>query len=304
MSTAVQPVVPESRLGFPRLSRREWKDVLLAVKREVIKDNLTMIAGSVAFSGVIAIFPVLIAVIFLYGLAFDPRDVARQLHDLSATLPGAARTLLYEQMREIVDTPRGGLSLGVFISLVTTLIAGSGGMHSLIDGINLAYDEAETRSFVRVRLLALVFTIAVILFTIVAVATIAVLPHLLEVVGLEPASRVLIGFGRWPALALVLMIGLSILYRYAPNRARPSWHWISVGGVVATLLWLIASAGFATYAASFGNYNKTYGTLAGIVVFMLWVYVSTLAILLGAELNAELERRSASAGASGSAQRT
>ncbi len=267
--------------------------MLLAVKHEVVKDRLTMIAGDIAFSGVIAIFPVLIAIIFLYGLVFDPHDVARQLHDLSATLPGAARTLLYDQMREIVDTPRTGLSLGVVVSLLTTLIAGSGGMHSLIDGINLAYDEVETRSYVRVRLLALVLTVGVILFTILSVATIAVVPPLLEFVGLEPASRVLIGFGRWPALALVLMVGLSILYRYAPNRARPKWHWLTVGGVVATLLWLIASAGFALYASSFGNYNKTYGTLAGVVVFMMWVYFSTLAILLGAELNAELERRTA-----------
>lgn len=295
MTTAVHQAQAEHRLGFPRLSWMEWKSVLLTVKREVVKDNLTMIAGSIAFSGVIAIFPVLIAIILLYGLVFDPRDVARQLHDLSATLPGAARTLLYEQMREIVDGSTGGLSLGLFVSLVTTLIAGSGGMHSLIDGINLAYDEVETRSYVRVRVLAVVLTVGVVLFTILAVASIALLPHLLELVGLEPASRLLIEFGRWPALALVLMVGLSILYRYAPNRARPTWHWLSVGGVVATLLWLLASAGFAAYAASFGNYNKTYGTLAGIVVFMLWVYFSTLAILLGAELNAELERRSLAA---------
>lgn len=265
--------------------------MLLSVKREVIKDNLTMIAGDVAFSGVIAIFPILIAIILLYGLVFDPRDVAQQLHALSATLPGAARTLLYEQMREIVDSPRAGLSLGLFVSFLTTLIAGSSGMHALIDGINLAYDEAETRSYVRVRVRAVALTVGVILFTILAVASIALLPHLLELVGLEPASRLLIELGRWPVLALVLIVGLSILYRYAPNRAQPTWHWLSVGGVVATLLWLIASAGFAAYAASFGNYNKTYGTLAGIVVFMLWVYFSALAILLGAELNAELERR-------------
>jgi membrane protein len=294
MTTAVHPVHAEHRLGFPRLSWTEWKAVLLAVKREVVKDNLTMIAGDVAFSGVIAIFPVLIAIILLYGLVFDPRDVAQQLHALSATLPGAARTLLYEQMREIVDSPRAGLSLGLFVSFLTTLIAGSSGMHALIDGINRAYDEAETRSYVRVRALAVALTVGVILFTILAVASIALLPHLLELVGLEPASRLLIELGRWPALALVLIVGLSILYRYAPNRARPTWHWLSVGGVVATLLWLIASAGFAAYAASFGNYNKTYGTLAGFVVFMLWVYFSALAILLGAELNAELERRAGS----------
>ncbi|HMJ13434.1 MAG TPA: YihY/virulence factor BrkB family protein [Polyangiaceae bacterium] len=303
MSAVADPVHAQRKLGFPRLSRTEWKHVLKTVAREFVKDNLTLIAGNIAFSAVIAIFPVLIAIISLYGLVFDPRDVARQLHELSATLPASARTLLYEQMREIVDADSGGLSVGLLVSLATTLIAGSGGMHSLIEGINLAYNAKETRSYVRIRLLALVLTVGVVGFTIGAIATIALLPHLLEVIGLEPASRVLIGIGRWPALALALMIGLSVLYRYAPNRARPSWHWLSLGAVVATVLWLIASAGFAAYAASFGDYNKTYGALAGVVVFMLWVYFSTLAILLGAELNSELERRRGHAGARGGGER-
>ena len=197
-------------------------------------------------------------------------------------------------MQEIVQSSAGELSFGLVLSLGTTLVAGSGGIHALIDGINLAYDQKETRNYFKVRLLAIVLTIAVVMFTVASAATIAVLPHVLHFLGLEPLSRLLLQVGRWPALGVAVMVGLSLLYRYAPNRTRPTWHWLSFGAVLATVVWLIASACFAGYAASFANYNKTYGALAGIVVFMLWIYISTLAVLLGAELNAELERRGSS----------
>jgi membrane protein len=275
---------------LPRLTAAEWKRVLLGVKNEFSGDRLTMIAGSIAFSSVISIFPVLIAIVSLYGLVADPADVARLVNELSATMPGSARELLYNQMREIVDSSDRQLGLGLLVSLVLALIAGSGGVHSLIDGINLAYDDEETRSFLQLRMLALVFTVGVVALTVSAVAAIAILPHVLEPLGLAPMSKMAITFARWPVLTLVVMVGLSILYRYAPNRARPVWHWISAGAVFATVVWLLASLGFGTYAANFGNYNKTYGTLAGLVVFMLWVYISTLAILTGAELDAELGR--------------
>lgn len=249
-----------------------------------------MIAASVAFSGVLSIFPVLIAIVSIYGLVFDPVDVISQIQKLSITLPASARTLLRAQLREIVGSSVSSLGVSLVASIVTTLTAGSGGMHSLIQGINLAYGRAETRSYVRVRLLALTLTLAVVAFTVVVVATITIVPHVLELLGLGPASRALVSIGRWPALAVGVMIGLSMLYRFAPDRARPPWHLLSFGSVFATGVWLIASLAFGAYAANFGNYNKTYGALAGMVVFMLWVYVSTLAILLGAELDAELER--------------
>jgi membrane protein len=279
-----------STLRIANLSTAEWKRVGLRVKDEFVADQLTVIAGNVALWGVIAIFPVLIAIVSLYGLVADPTAVAGELRTLWATMPGSARSLLYEQLLQIADSSPEKLGFGVFFSLVTTLVAGSGGMHALIDGINRAYDVRETRGYLQVRLLALALTVAVVLFTVVSLALIAVLPNVLDHLGLPPVSRGVVSVARWPVLASVMMLGLSLLYRYAPNRARPKRRELNPGAVLATLIWLLASLAFGAYAAEFSNYNKTYGTLAGMVVFMLWVYISTLAILVGGELNAELER--------------
>jgi membrane protein len=232
----------------------------------------------------------MIAIVSLYGIISDTHDLPRQLREVSATVPASARTLLYEQMREIVSSPAADLGIRLVTSLAVTLVAGSGGMHALIDGINLAYDREETRGYFRIRLLAVGLTFGVVSFTVTAVALIALFPHLLNALGLEPLGKYLLLVGRWPGLALVLMLGLSLVYRVAPNGARAGPRWLTFGAVFATLVWMTASLAFGVYSANFGHYNKTYGALAGMVVFMLWVYISTLAILVGAELDAELAR--------------
>ncbi|HLV19920.1 MAG TPA: YihY/virulence factor BrkB family protein [Polyangiaceae bacterium] len=265
--------------------------MLWRVHGEFFADHMPMVAGSVAFFAMLAIFPGLIGVVSLYGLLADPADVARQLHELSAALPDAARALLAAQLNEIVKSSSSTLGVGLAMSLSITVLTASGGVHALITGINMAYDEKETRSYLRLRWLALKFTAGIMLFVVVAIATIAVLPHLLDEFGLGRATQRAVTLGRWPALGAAVATGLSVLYRHAPNRTPPRWRWVSWGAVLATLMWTLASLVFSAYSTNFGRFNRTYGALGGVIVLLLWIYFSVLAILIGAELNAELEHQ-------------
>ncbi|HEY6727288.1 MAG TPA: YihY/virulence factor BrkB family protein [Polyangiaceae bacterium] len=268
-----------------------WKDVLWRMYQELDDDQIFDRAGAVAFFGLLALFPALIATVSMYGILADPSDVVRQVSALSVAIPPAARSLILDQLNEISESPSAGLGIGLAMSLGVALFSASGGVAGLMRGINLAYDEAETRGWIRFRLLALLFTLGLALFVIVSVGAITLLPSVLELVGWAESARAAINVLRWPVLALTTMVGLSILYRYAPNRTPAKWHWVTPGSLLATFIWTLASLAFGVYAENFGGYNKTYGTLGGAVVLGLWMYISSLAILLGAELNAELEHQ-------------
>ncbi|HEU5075489.1 MAG TPA: YihY/virulence factor BrkB family protein [Polyangiaceae bacterium] len=267
-----------------------WKDVLWRLYREIDDDQIFDQAAAVAFYGLLALFPALIATVSMYGILADPIDIVRQLDTLSVAIPPTARTLIVDQLNEIRRSD-ARLGFGLIVSLAVALFSASGGVAGLMRGINMAYDEAETRGWIRFRVLALMFTLGLALFVIVSVGVITLLPVVLEFVGWAETARDAINVLRWPALALATMVGLGILYRYAPNRTPPKWHWVTPGSLLATLIWTLASLAFGIYAENFGSYNKTYGTLGGAVVLGLWMYLSSLAILLGAELNAELEHQ-------------
>ena len=270
---------------------RGWQDVIWRVYREFDDDRILDQAAAVAFFGLLALFPALLATVSMYGILADPGDVVRQVGSLSFAVPPAARSLILDQLNEISHGSSAGLGFSLVISLGVALFSASGGIASLMGGINTAYDEVETRGWLRVRLLALLFTFGVALFVILSVGIITLLPTLLEFVGLAETARSAINVLRWPTLALATMAGLAILYRYAPNRTPAKWYWVTPGSLLATLIWTLASLGFSVYAENFGSYNKTYGTLGGAVVLGLWMYLSALAILLGGELNAELEHQ-------------
>ncbi|UJR83495.1 YihY/virulence factor BrkB family protein [Sandaracinus amylolyticus] len=270
-----------------------WKDVLLRVKKEMKEDRISVVAASVAFWTILAIFPALIALVLLYGLVSDPAEVERQIASMSSALPGDARTLLAEQMHAIVSTPRQGLGIGLVVSLLGALWAASGGMRALIDALNIAYDERETRNFFKLRALSIALTLGAIAFIALAVFSVGVLPVIFEYVGLGGVVERVLDVGRWPLLALLATVGLSALYRFAPNRTHAKWRWVTPGGVVAMAVWLGATALFSFYVSNFGKYNETYGALGGVIVLLLWFYISAFAILLGAEINAEMEHQTA-----------
>ncbi|MDQ3032231.1 MAG: YihY/virulence factor BrkB family protein [Myxococcota bacterium] len=275
------------------IPKRGWKDVALRVKSEVKDDRVSMVAASVAFYSMLAIFPAMIALVTLYALIADPADVQSHLQSVSTMLPEQARSVLDDQLRSLTSHSSAGVSLGLAASLLGALWAASGGMRALITAMNVAYDEEEKRGFLKVVALSLAMTLGAIVFIVVAVFAAAVLPALFGVIGLEGTAQTLLEVLRWPILALIAMLGISVLYRYAPSRDRAQWRWVSWGSGIATAVWLLGTALFSFYVSSFGSYNETYGAIGGVIVLMLWFYITGFAVMLGAEINAELEHQTA-----------
>jgi len=268
-----------------------WRDVLVRVKSEAKADNAAMLAAGVAFFGLLALVPALVALVSLYGLVADPATIGHQVGDALSAAPREVRALVQEQLTAIADGSGGGALLGVVIGLALALWSASSGTAHLVEAINLAYDERETRSFIKRRGLSLALTIGAVIFVAVALATITVVPALLQRLELGFVGGFLANAGRWVGLAASMMVALGVLYRVAPDRDAPQWRWASPGAVVATLVWLSASALFSVYTANFASYNETYGALGAIVVVMLWLLLSAAVVILGGELNCELERQ-------------
>ena len=272
---------------------RGWRDVAIRLRAEVKRDDVPLLAAGVAFFVLLALVPGLVALVSLYGLVADPADIQRNVDDVLAAAPREVRDLVESQLSSIVDSSPQGLRLGALAGLLVALWSASSAMKHLIAAVNHAYDEDETRGFVRLRGLALILTIGAVLSLLVALSALVIAPNSLSGNGSTRVLRATVLVIRWPLLAAGAMVGLAIIYRYAPNRAEPRWNWVSPGAIVATLIWLAASVGFSLYTANFGRYNETYGALGAVIVVMLWLYISAYAAIAGAELNAELEHQTA-----------
>lgn len=268
---------------------RGWRQILLRGWREASADQLPLLSAGVAFFGFLAIFPALIALTLVYGLVADPATIAQQLDAFSGSLPPEARALLEDQLRQLASAPAQGLGWGLALSLVIALWSASGGIGNLVTAINIAYDEERGRGVVAEKLIALALTLAAVVFMIAMMAMVTGVPLVLEWLGLTGGWRWLAEAGRWLLVALLVMSALAVLYRVAPDRRAPKFRWVSVGAVAATLVWLAVSAGFSFYVSWFGSYARTYGALAGVVVLLLWLWLTSYAVLLGAEINAEAE---------------
>ncbi len=266
-----------------------WKAIALRTKEQVKSDAVSVLAGGVAFYSVLAIFPAMIATLSIYGLVSDPADVARQIDELSAGLPDEVRRLLVAQLEAVASTSGSSLTVGLVVSVLAAFWAASKGMKALIEAINVAYDEDETRGFVELRVLAYGFTVGGVLLVVTTVCAITALPALGDHLG--PVGRVTASIVRWPILAAVMLLGLAVIYRFAPARENAPWQWVTPGSLTAGLLWILGSVLFAVYVNNFGSYNDTYGSIGAVVVLMLWLYLTAFVVLLGAELNGESERQ-------------
>ena len=261
--------------------------------KEAKADGVSLLAAGVAFYALLALAPALTALAGIYGLLADPSDAARHVRDLLAAAPAEVRDLVEVQLTAAADRSKEDAVVLVVIGSALALWSASSGVQHLMGAINTAYDEDETRGFVRVRGLALLLTIGATAFLALSVGVIALLPAALANTALGDASRIAVGVLRWPALAIAMVVGLSVVYRLAPDRDDARWRWVGLGSVVATGLWLLGSVGFSLYAANFGKYEDTYGTLGAVVVVMLWLFLTAFVVILGAELNAESERQTA-----------
>ncbi|CAN5687631.1 YihY/virulence factor BrkB family protein [soil metagenome] len=268
---------------------RGWLAVLKRTFAEMGRDHLTLLAGGVAYAWFMALFPGLIAAVLTYGLVTDPADVQRQIDNLLTGLPADAQSLLADQMSALATTSSGGLGIGLIISIALALWSASAGIAGLLEAVNLAYDEEETRGFVKKRGLALLLTLGFLVFLAIAIGLVAVLPAVLDQLGLGVVAEVAVQIVRWGGLVVLMILALGVVYRVGPDRDSARVRWVSTGAVTATLLWVAASVVFSLYVDNFGSYGKTYGSLAGVVVLLLWLWITALMVLLGAELNAESE---------------
>lgn len=269
-----------------------WKDVLWRTWKEMAADDVAGVARSIAFSGMLALFPALAAFVSIYGLFADVSGARQHLSALAGVVPGSAMTFLGEQMVRIAAQKDASLSFTFLLSLVLAVWSANSGMKALFKGLNIAYEEEERRGFVRLNLVTLGFTVGTILFLTLALGLLVAIPAAIDALGLGAGARVT-ALLRWPALLAVAVFGFSVLYRFGPSRDRPQWRWVSWGAVAAAVLWMVGSALFSWYLTNFGHYNETYGSLGAVFGFMMWLWLSAVVVLLGAELNSEMEHQTA-----------
>jgi membrane protein len=285
----VKKEVPGGEADKPtEIPPKGWLQVVKRGFAEAKADQVPLLAAGVAFYGFLAIFPLLMAMVLIYGLVVEPQQIADQINSIAA-LPEDARKLITDQVT-LASAQSTGAGIGLVLAIVLALWSASAGLANLLTAISTAYDEEEKRSFVKKRGLALLLTLGTIVFLAITLALVAVFPVLSDLID-NDVVRFLLQVVRWVLIAVLVTVALAVLYRIAPDRDAPKMRWVSVGAGVATLLWLVASAGFSIYVANFGNYAKTYGALAGIIVMLFWLWITSYAILLGAEINAESEQQ-------------
>ncbi len=270
-----------------------WKDILWRTFNQVQEDRLLAIAAGVVFYALLALFPALTALVSLYGLFARPETIQGHIELIAAVAPDQFVTIVREQIERLVARGTGELSFGFLLGLGIAVWSANAGMKAIIDALNVVYEEDEKRSFIKLNLVSLAMTVGAVFAVLIAIGAVVVLPFLLEQVGLGGQAAWLLQVGRWPALILALLLGLAVLYRFGPSRRKARWRWLSVGSIAATVLWFAGSAAFSYYIQNFANYDATYGSLGTGIGLMVWLWISVIAVLLGAELNAEIEHQTA-----------
>lgn len=270
---------------------RGWWDIAVRVKNEMTADNVDIIAGGLALYALLAVFPALAAAVSIYGLFASPADIANQVQQVASILPEQAATIIQQRLSNLAQHPRDTLSFGIVIGIALALWSARKGMVALMTATNVAYDEEEKRGFFKQLFVSLAFTVGAVMgFLAVLLLGVAV-PLVLSVLPLGSAAEIALLVGRWILLFGVAVVGLAIVYRFAPDRNEARWRWITPGSLIAASLWLIGSVLFSLYVRSSSSYEETYGTLGGVIVLLMWFYLSGYIVILGAEINAEMERQ-------------
>jgi membrane protein len=270
---------------------RGWKQVLRRSWHELSDNNIFLVAGGVTYAILLALFPGLAALVSIYGLVFNPSQIEQQMNLLDSILPQQTRDLIRQQLHALVTAPHGALGLTAIVSLLLGLWSASRGMSGLITAMNIAYEEKETRSFIRFNLLALGLTLGAIVAGVVVIALIGVLPTVVQFLGLGIFAKWLLLVLEWPLLLAILLVAMAVLYHYGANRDDPQWRWVAPGTITGAVLWILGSIAFSVYVSHFNSYNATYGSLGGAVVLLTWLYLSSFVLLLGAVINAQSERQ-------------
>jgi membrane protein len=272
---------------------RGWKDILIRTYRSISEDRVLALAAGVTYYILLALFPGIAALVSIYGLIADPADIGEMLANLAGAVPRDVIEIIRGQLTFLLTQDEKALGLAFFGGLLASLWSANAAIKAQFDALNVVYGEKEKRNFLRLTVLSLTFTAGMILFMVLALIGIVLIPAVLDFFHLGAMGELLINVLRWPAMLAVVVFGLAVIYRYGPCRADAKWRWITWGSVAAALLWFIVSMLFSWYASNFGNYNKTYGSLGAVIAFMMWSWLSTTIVLMGGELNAEIEHQTA-----------
>jgi membrane protein len=270
-----------------------WKDIFWRTYGQIGEDRLLAVAAGVVFYGLLALFPAVTAFVSLYGLFAKASTVNEHLSLADGLLPGGGVDIIRDQVNRIAAKGETKLGFAFAFGLALALWSANAGMKALIDALNVIYDEKEKRGFIKLNFVSLTLTAGGLLAVLTAVGAIVVLPVVLSFAGLGGWTETLLRLLRWPLLLFVVIFGLAVLYRFGPSRERPRWEWLSVGSVLAAVAWLVSSAALSWYLANFANYDATYGSLGAAIGMMMWMWISSIVILFGAELNSDVEHQTA-----------
>jgi membrane protein len=276
-----------------RIPWRGWKDILIRTYREILEDRLLALAAGVAFYSLIALFPAIAAGVSCYALVANAATISKHLAVAADIVPAGALDILRDEITRIAAKSDGRLTLGFLVGLGIALWSANAGIKAIFDALNVIYDEDEKRGFIKLNLVSLLFTICAIAGVGFAVTLVVAFPLFLAAFGVTSADHPIVAYLRWPVMFMALILALGVLYRYGPSRQWAKWRWISVGSVFAALAWLAVSALFSWYLSNFANYNATYGALGAVVGLMMWMWLSTIVVLVGSELNSEIEHQTA-----------
>ena len=272
---------------------RGWKDILWRTYQQIGEDRLLAVAAGVVFYGLLALFPALTAIVSLYGLFANAATINDHLTMAAGILPGGAIDIIREQVVRLASKGDAKLGFGFILGLGIALWSANAGMKAIIDALNVVYEEKEKRGFIKLNLVSLAFTLAAIAALLLALGAVVVLPLLLAWLGFATLIASLVQYGRWPVLLVVVILGLALIYRFGPSRREARWQWLSVGSSFAAVAWLGSSALLSWYLGSFAHYDATYGSLGAAIGMMMWMWISFIVILFGAQLNSEIEHQTA-----------
>ncbi len=270
---------------------RQGKKVLLGTYDRINRDRILANAAGVVFYGLLAIFPAITALVSSYGLLADPSTIAKNLQSLDLMLPNGSFTIVEEEIGRVLAKGHSSLSLAFIFGLLLAIWSANAGVKAVLDALNVAYEETEKRGFIRLNLISLAFTVTALAAILLMIGAVIGVPLALKDLGLDTNAQWIVQIGRWPVLAAVLLMALLVLYRYGPSRAAPHWRWLVTGACLAILLWLGGSALLSLYLSNFADYTATYGSLGAAIGLMTWMWMSAITVLVGAELNSEIERQ-------------
>lgn len=270
-----------------------WKDIAVRLYGSFFEDRVMLIAAGATFYLLLALFPAFAVFVSLYGIVADPNTISEHIAFIGQFLPQAGTELLESQLARLVSEDPASLSVGFITGLLFSLWSANNGVKTLFEAMNVAYGEQEKRSFLKLNVVAFCFTLGAVFAGILLIVVVGVVPAIMAVFGLSSLTDALIAAMRWPVVFVIIIFGIGLVYRYGPSRNRAKWKWVIFGSTLTAFVWLGASIAFSYYLQNFANYNATYGSLGAVIGFMMWVWISSLIFIIGAEINAEMEHQTA-----------